>query len=134
MSHQYAKNLIDDIYLDGDRDVIFLEYIVGWIAFDEKDAPVKKTTRQLVSDVIGLIDFLISQGDFELVQVFPDSDDVVRHKRVDWSPSEIESFVYRIILKKEDEFNFMLRKIRQGSFSPPLPENIVEIFKGYARA
>lgn len=133
MSHQYAKNLIDDIYLDGDRDIIFLEYIVGWIAFDEGDAPVKKTTQQLVCDVICILDFLISEGDFELAQAFSDSDDDICHKRINWNPSEFEHVARKIILKKGDEFQFVLRKIKQESLAPPLPEKIIRIFEGYDR-
>jgi len=43
MERQYAKTIVDYLYDEGDRDIIFFGFIIGVVSFDREDAPYEKS-------------------------------------------------------------------------------------------
>ncbi|EJJ31135.1 hypothetical protein [Rhizobium sp. CF142] len=64
MNQQYAKDVVDDIYDEGDRDIIFFGHILSFVTYDKDDKPYDKSPDEVYNDAKELSKFLISNGDF----------------------------------------------------------------------
>ncbi len=64
MDREYAKRMVDHLYDEGDRDIIFFGFIIGVVSFDREDAPLEKPEADRFSHALRLANFLISEGDF----------------------------------------------------------------------
>lgn len=64
MDHAYAKTMVDYLYDEGDRDIIFFGYIIGIVSYDRKDIEYDKSEYTRFCHAIKLANFLVSRGDF----------------------------------------------------------------------
>ena len=61
-----VENILNEIYSEGEIDVIFFAYLAGYVEFDEKDNSFEKGDAEIVEDVLHLVKYLVSEGDFEV--------------------------------------------------------------------
>ena len=64
MDREYARTMVDYLYDEGDRDIIFFGFIIGVVSFDREDAPYEKSEADRFDHALRLASFLISEGDF----------------------------------------------------------------------
>jgi hypothetical protein len=64
MDREYAKTMVDHLYDEGDRDIIFFGFIIGVVSFDREDAPYDKSEADRFNHALRLASFLLSDGDF----------------------------------------------------------------------
>jgi hypothetical protein len=65
---QYAFDMLDYLYEEGDRDLIFFGQILGMVSYDRNDNLVDKSPEKRIADAIKLVEYLISDGGFEAGQ------------------------------------------------------------------
>ena len=61
-----VEEIVDEIYSEGEIDVIFFAYLVGYVNFDEEDNSFEKSDVEIVEGVLHLVKYLVSEGDFEV--------------------------------------------------------------------
>lgn len=66
MTIRYARDVLRDLYSEGDRDIVFLDYLLGLIKYDEKNAERNINPQIIHDNAIALVEFLTASGDFSL--------------------------------------------------------------------
>lgn len=61
-----VEEIVDEIYSEGEIDIIFFAYLVGYVNFDEEDNSFEKSDVEIVEGVLHLVKYLVSEGDFEV--------------------------------------------------------------------
>ncbi len=51
-------------YEEGDIDIVYFSFILGFVSFGENDCSYNKTEKQIINDALSLTHFLITTGDF----------------------------------------------------------------------
>lgn len=64
MYDEYAKNMIDYIYEEGERDYIFFGQLLGMVSYDFDDISLRKNDSERIGDAISLASYLIFSGGF----------------------------------------------------------------------
>ena len=59
-----AQDFLDDLYAEGDRDILSFNFIGGAIAYDVDDVPYGKSDSQIFSETLKIIDYLLATDDF----------------------------------------------------------------------
>jgi len=133
MSKEYAFNVIQDIYNEGERDYVFLENIIGLIAHDEFDEPRVMGAEEIFLSAMKLVQFLRDSGDFEIFRASAENGQKISYEACRGDFSAIESTL-RDAAKKIGqpnffEYQFVLRKIRKGAVMSMIPNEILELWK-----
>ncbi len=138
MSKKYAIDVIQDMYSEGDRDYIFIENIIGLLAYDEFDEPSGLSDGEVFSRAMKLLRFLTESGDFEILQASSEGDSRrVSHVPCKGSVLEVESLL-RDEAKKSTgsnffNYKFVLRKTKKGipfPDAPGIPNEILKLWGG----
>ena len=124
MNRQYAVDVIDDLYLEGDRDHIFLEQIVGLIQYDREDRLRGKSDAEIRDGSIELIKFLTEAGDFDLA-LGNKIGDGVEFELYDGSLEKLICVALSSESSVDYQYRVVLRKVRMGAAAPPVPERII---------
>ncbi len=116
------EEIIDEIYSEGESDVIFFAYLVGYVEFDEKDNSFEKSDGEIAEGVLHLVKYLVSEGDFEVGRM------TNFEERIVFAPyaggyKEFSSEVERLLVEEGlrcDALTWELavRKVKVGSPSP----------------
>ena len=94
-----VENILNEIYSEGEIDVIFFAYLAGYVEFDEKDNSFEKGDAEIVEDVLHLVKYLVSQGDFEVGRMTNFEERVVLVAYAD-GYKEFSSEVERLLLEE----------------------------------
>ena len=66
MSEALAQSYINDIYSEGDIDLLFFGFITGFVNYDENDQCYGKSDLKCFQDTLTLIRYLVDEGDFSV--------------------------------------------------------------------
>ena len=94
-----VENILSEIYSEGEIDVIFFAYLAGYVEFDEKDNSFEKGDAEIVEDVLHLVKYLVSEGDFEVGRMTNFEERVVFVPYAD-GYKEFSSEVERLLLEE----------------------------------
>jgi hypothetical protein len=134
MSKEYAFNIIQDIYNEGELDYIFVENIMGLIAHDESDNSRNMSEDEIFLSAMKLITFLLNSGDFQIFQALKrEGSNEISHEPCKGAVFEIEKLI-RDEAKKIGEGNFfnyqfVLRKTNKGANVPAIPDEILKLWE-----
>ena len=59
-----AQDFLNDLYDEGDRDILFFDFIAGSVAYDLDDVPYEKSALQVFNEILAIAEYLLSTGDF----------------------------------------------------------------------
>lgn len=131
MSKEYAFNVVQDIYDEGERDYIFLESIMGLVAYDEFDNSRSMSDVEIFSDAMKLIRFLLGSGDFRLFRAKVENDSI-SYEICELDVHELEKLMRDTAneIGSPNFFNykFILRKTKKGAVAPEIPDDISKLW------
>lgn len=133
MNQEYAFNVIKDIYDEGDRDYIFMENIIGLIAYDEFDDPRGMSDDEVFIDAMKVICFLTKFGDFEMFRASNKKGvEEISHELCEGDAFKIESLLRDEARKTGKsnffDYQFVLKKTKKGKIPPEIPQEISELW------
>lgn len=132
MSKEYAFNVIQDIYDEGERDYVFLENIMGLIAHDEFDNPREMDADEIFLDATRLVRFLLDSGDFKLFRASNEGGQGISYEICKGEFVEIENMMRDVERKTGQanffEYQFVLRKVKKGAIVSAIPNEILELW------
>jgi hypothetical protein len=124
MNMEYSRNVILELYAEGDIDDVFVEQLVGFIKFDEKDCEKNLTDEQIVRRTVELVRFFTKDDDFVLLKGGRTQDGLFFFSPVHEGPED----AFRDMSLPDDLQNsFVLRKSAIGKIPDEIPKNILEI-------
>jgi hypothetical protein len=62
---EYWIRVISDFYLIGEKDIFFLNDLIGLVSYDENDNFLDKSAEKRIDHAIFLAEYLLGTGDFE---------------------------------------------------------------------
>jgi len=126
---QYAQNMIDYLYEDGDTDRVLFGQIIGIVSYDQDDRPRDKAPNGRIEDAINIAQYLVASGDFSIGRTAKDEygnvsqddyqkgfDDFVKCARNLFSREGIDSI--------DLHSGIWLRKLKIGKKAPVINERI----------
>ena len=127
MSRQYAIDVIEDLYLEGEHDYIFLEQIVGLIRYDCRDDLRGRSEAEVRQGSIDLIDFLIGSGDFCLALGNERRKGGVDFRIYKGDRLKLIDTALNSTFGADFQYRIVLQKTRQGVSAPSVPEQIIDL-------
>ena len=132
MSESDIQSFVDDIYAEGDIDLLFFGFIVGYVSHDANDHSFGKFDGQIFEDTAKLIEYLVATGDFVAGRM-RETEDGVKFTSYTNGFVEFESVARQCMhdsgLRCEALYwELALRKVHIGKAAPPIPEVIGKLF------
>lgn len=123
-----AIDVINDLYLEGDRDLIFLEHLIGLIEFDEKDIRRNILRSEVIHRVTILLEFLVDGGDFACLISKNNEGEINRAKLSDWR--DIEKALISISSESNLilEYKYTFKKNVEGKMPSDIPDSVLRLF------
>ncbi len=121
---KYSKNVILELYSEGDMDDVFVEQLVGFVRFDERDCAKNLTNEQVFRRTIELVRFFTKDGDFFLLKGGRTPEGVFFFSPVNEDPGNV---FHHMSLPDDLHNSFVLRKAVIGKAPGAIPENILKI-------
>ncbi|WP_088750029.1 hypothetical protein [Herbaspirillum robiniae] len=130
---EYALEMIDGLYEEGDVDLIFFSQIIGIVSYDVNDHPFDKSDKKRMADALLLLRYLISNGDFFAGETVFLPEDKCEYRAYggtlnDFCESLAMFFEKNGIDDIELKTKFWLRKIKIGKKMGCVPEEIQRLF------
>jgi hypothetical protein len=135
-SGQYAGEMLDYLYNDGDIDIIFFGQILGVVSYDDEDKPFAKSKKQRLDDAIKLAVYLLESNDFSMGEMIKPKTGLSY-----FSPYTFEKRSPQTIFQEKfsncediDDLNKTIeivfkKNIKNKPAPKIIPENLLEIFK-----
>jgi hypothetical protein len=122
MTHITTQDQLDDLYLEGDIDILFFSFISGPIAYDENNISYGKSDLEILNDTLSLIKFLVQTGDFEVGRMTSGINGVeflpYPNGFVDFAAGVNKAFEDGGLRCEALLWEFALVKVRKGSSAP----------------
>ncbi len=133
MKNQYASDMLNYLYEEGDRDLIFFGQILGVVSYDENDNLFSKTSERRFNDAIKLVNYLISLGDFDIGRTLKQKDGTYINVIYNNGLSEFllnanELFSKNGIDDMDLNSGIWLKKLHIGQSKSRIPNKITELF------
>lgn len=130
---QYAIDMLDYLYEEGDRDLIFFGQILGVVSYDRNDRLFDKTPERRIADAIKLVDYLISSGDFKAGQTQKQQDGSYTHiffqnELHEFGMNANVMFSQNGIDDVDLNSGIWLKKVRIGQSVSAIPNEILALF------
>ncbi|MEC4720259.1 hypothetical protein RY831_13940 [Noviherbaspirillum sp. CPCC 100848] len=131
---QYVIDMVDYLYEEGDRDLIFFGQILGVVSYDENDNPFDKTPEKRMSDAIKLANYLISSDDFCLGKTVKQQDETYQYRVYEegfqkFCEDVTRAFSSNGIDDVDLNAGIWLKKLKIGQRRTAIPREIMEMFE-----
>ncbi|RXZ36329.1 hypothetical protein D9O50_07255 [Oxalobacteraceae bacterium CAVE-383] len=129
---EYAVDMLNYFYEEGDRDLIFFGQILGAVSYDDEDRLFDKTPEQRMTDAIKLVNYLISLGDFDVGRTIEQDGTCTysfyKNGFQEFCVAANEMFSKNGIDNINLHAEIWLKKIHVGLPAPTIPNDIVKLF------
>lgn len=130
---EYAKIMIDHLYEEGERDLIFFSQLLDMVSYDFNDVSFGKKDGERVEHAIALASYLLSSACFEAGQTIRDAEGIIRYEVYsagsnDFCEAVRSYFDHGGIADINLDYAIFLRKIVMGSMAPVLSSDITGLF------
>lgn len=133
MNKEYIRNFIEDIYQEGDIDLIFLEQIYGFVCFDENDFRRIKSKKEIFEQLFIFVRFFCDGGDFAIYIASKTDDGKINYSPALEKWSELEAMIVRANIASGEadgfEYRFILKKQIPGKEIASIPEMLFEMMR-----
>ncbi|MDR2153545.1 MAG: hypothetical protein LBE78_00755 [Burkholderiaceae bacterium] len=131
---QYTIDLFDDLYSEGDIDIIFFAQILGMVSYGKDDFKFNKSSEKRMADALKLVDYLVSLGDFNVGKTLKMPDGTFAYNTYKEGFSEFYADANKIYSKNGiDDIDLMcslwLKKLHIGQSAPIIPNEIMKLFE-----
>jgi len=134
-----ATELIEDIYREGDIDIIFFGQLLCDVSGKQVDIGEAisycKLPEQRVADAIRLVDFLVARGDFYIQRSHRHEDGMFSYLPFRSGMPEFEAFVWQQFANEGVDgigliWTTSIVKILPGRRPPDIPDHIAALVSG----
>lgn len=130
----YAMEMFDDLYGEGDRDIVFFGHILGMVTYDQDDVALGKRPAKRLEDAITLVSYLVSEKDFPIGCAQEGMNGEVFYVPFERGLEGFKKCVTEIFEEKGiDHINLFVGTYLQKTHLTPapksLPDFIVDLFK-----
>lgn len=134
MNHAYAKTMVDYLYDEGDRDIIFFGHILGIVSYNGKDIAYDKSESTRFCHAIRLTNFLVSGGEFRAGISVRQTDGSFRETLYKGGFEEFRKNLERLFDEGGiDNIDLIagpwLIKNNIGRSAPAIPDSVAELFE-----
>ena len=120
MNKNATTELIAELYDEGDMDYLFLGYIYSRV-YKRLDKSISNDTKRLVVATLGIMQLLIKDGDFSLLEARGYREDVT-YFPIEFDFDQLEKMLFEMILHENDgtvisltiSYQFLLTKNEIG--------------------
>lgn len=128
-----AESLVDSLYEEGDRDILFLGQILGAVSYGPSDVPVDKPPQARFDDAMNAVRCMVSSGDFALGRTVVDYTENTPYKLVDGGFDEFLAIARaRMSIGGIDDIDLnaglWLQKMRPGAAVPSVRRELARHF------
>ncbi|MDM0087147.1 MULTISPECIES: hypothetical protein [unclassified Variovorax] len=93
---EYARNVILDLFEEGDRDDVFLWQLIGLSEFDEQDVSRGKDRGDILEAAAAIAFFLMRDNIFSLFEVADDGGGDLNFKKFEGDLKEFSSSIKKL--------------------------------------
>lgn len=128
---EYARNVILDLFEEGDRDDVFLWQLIGLSEFDEQDVSRGKNRGDILEAAAALAFFLMRDNIFSLFEVTDGGGGDLNFKKFEGNLKEFSSSLKEFDGKNSESigFSFFLRKERAKKKPAVIPDDVLKLLR-----